>query len=77
MNDVPNSYAYQTVSKNLYDAFTEKGWGMGRTFQFLSPTLRIDYVLHSKALALKKVQVVRPSLSDHNPVIADFNLPKN
>ncbi|MBY0478140.1 MAG: endonuclease/exonuclease/phosphatase family protein [Chitinophagaceae bacterium] len=77
MNDVPNSYAYQTVSKNLHDAYTEKGWGIGRTFQFLSPTLRIDYVLHSKSLALKQVQVVRPSPGDHNPVIADFILPKN
>jgi len=77
MNDVPNSYAYQTISHNLFDSYTEKGWGIGRTFQFLSPTLRIDYVLHSKELILKQVQVVRPSLSDHNPVIADFNLPKN
>ena len=77
MNDVPNSYAYQTISKNLYDSYTEKGWGIGRTFQFLSPTLRIDYILHSKELVLKQVQVVRPSPSDHNPVIADFNLLKN
>ena len=77
MNDVPNSYAYQTISHNLFDSYTEKGWGIGRTFQFLSPTLRIDYILHSKELVLKQVQVVRPSLSDHNPVIADFNLPKN
>lgn len=76
MNDVPNSYAYQTISKNLYDSYTEKGWGMGRTFQFLSPTLRIDYVLHSKKLKLKQVQIIRPSPGDHNPVIADFNLPK-
>ncbi len=76
MNDVPNSYAYQTIRKNLYDSYTEKGWGIGRTFQFLSPTLRIDYVLHSKELALKQVQVIRPSPSDHNPVIADFNLQK-
>lgn len=75
MNDVPNSYAYQTISKNLYDSYTEKGWGMGRTFQFLSPTLRIDYVLHSKQLELKQVQIIRPSPGDHNPVISDFKIP--
>lgn len=73
MNDVPNSYAYQTISKNLYDSYTEKGWGIGRTFQFLSPTLRIDYVLHSKQLKLKQVQIIRPSPGDHNPVISDFS----
>jgi len=77
MNDVPNSYAYQTISKNLNDSYTEKGWGIGRTFQFLSPTLRIDYVLHSKALSLRQVQIIRPSPGDHNPVIADFKIPNN
>jgi endonuclease/exonuclease/phosphatase family metal-dependent hydrolase len=77
MNDVPNSYAYQTISKNLNDSYTEKGWGIGRTFRFLSPTLRIDYILHSKSLSLNGVQIIRPSASDHNPVLADFNIPEN
>ncbi len=76
MNDVPNSTAYQIISDDLYDAFTEKGWGVGRTFKFLSPTLRIDYVLHSKSLELQNVQVSKPLQSDHSPVIADFNFQK-
>lgn len=76
MNDVPNSNAYQIISDNLHDAFTEKGWGVGRTFKFLSPTLRIDYVLHSPSLAVERVQVLRSRQSDHSPVIADFNLPE-
>lgn len=77
MNDVPNSNAYQIISNNLYDAFTEKGWGIGRTFKFLSPTLRIDYVLHSKSLKVERVQVLRSPRSDHSPVLADFILEKN
>ncbi len=76
MNDVPNSNAYQIISDNLHDAFTEKGWGVGRTFKFLSPTLRIDYVLHSQSLQVEKVQVLRSMQSDHSPVVADFNLPQ-
>ncbi len=76
MNDVPNSNAYQIISDDLYDAFTEKGWGIGRTFKFLSPTLRIDYVLHSKALSVQQVQVLKTQRSDHSPVLADFNLEK-
>jgi endonuclease/exonuclease/phosphatase family metal-dependent hydrolase len=74
MNDVPNSNAYQIISDGLHDAFTEKGWGIGRTFKFLSPTLRIDYVLHSESLPVKRVQVLRSRQSDHSPVIADFTL---
>lgn len=77
MNDVPNSNAYQIISNDLYDAFTEKGWGIGRTFKFLSPTLRIDYVLHSKSLKVERVQVLRSPRSDHSPVLADFILDKN
>jgi endonuclease/exonuclease/phosphatase family metal-dependent hydrolase len=74
MNDVPNSNAYQIISDGLHDAFTEKGWGVGRTFKFLSPTLRIDYVLHSQSLEVEKVQVLKSMQSDHSPVIADFHL---
>lgn len=74
MNDVPNSNAYQIISDGLHDAFTEKGWGVGRTFKFLSPTLRIDYVLHSQSLSVERVQVLRSMQSDHSPVVADFNL---
>jgi endonuclease/exonuclease/phosphatase family metal-dependent hydrolase len=77
MNDVPNSNAYQIISKDLYDAFTEKGWGIGRTFKFLSPTLRIDYILHSKSLEVERVQVIRSPRSDHSPVLVDFKLEKN
>ena len=43
-NDVPNSYTYFTIKGNLQDAFLKKGMGLGRTFQYLSPTLRIDYI---------------------------------
>lgn len=76
MNDVPNSYAYQKISSGLKDVFTEKGAGIGPTFQFLSPTLRIDYILHSKAITVQQIKIVRPSPGDHNPIIADFNLPE-
>ncbi|MBX9785458.1 MAG: endonuclease/exonuclease/phosphatase family protein [Chitinophagaceae bacterium] len=74
-NDVPNSYAYQTIGKGLKDAHLEKGNGIGRTFQYLSPTLRIDYIWHSPSLVLQSTHVVRPSLSDHCPVTASFVLP--
>lgn len=76
MNDVPNSNAYQIISRDLYDAFTEKGWGIGRTFKFLSPTLRIDYILHSQSLKVDRVQVLGSPRSDHSPVLADFILDK-
>jgi len=48
LNDVPNSYTYNTVKGDMQDAFLKKGFGIGRTFSGISPTLRIDYILADK-----------------------------
>ncbi|HEY2720331.1 MAG TPA: endonuclease/exonuclease/phosphatase family protein, partial [Chitinophagaceae bacterium] len=47
-NDIPNSYTYFTLHRDMKDAFLLKGSGIGRTFNSISPTLRIDYILTSK-----------------------------
>jgi endonuclease/exonuclease/phosphatase family metal-dependent hydrolase len=75
MNDVPNSYAYQILRSDLRDAFADKGYGIGRTFQFLAPTLRVDYIFYHDRLPLKTIQVNKGKLSDHKPLIATFDLP--
>jgi endonuclease/exonuclease/phosphatase family metal-dependent hydrolase len=53
-NDVPNSYTYFKVKGNLQDAFVGKRWGFGRTLRFISPTLRIDYILADKRFDIKQ-----------------------
>jgi endonuclease/exonuclease/phosphatase family metal-dependent hydrolase len=74
-NDVPNSYAYETISDVLKDTHVKKGYGIGRTFQKLSPTLRIDYIFCSRSLKPLHNSVVTPSMSDHRPVKASFSFP--
>lgn len=71
-NDVPNSYAYHTIGNNMTNAFAAKGFGLGRTFLGLSPTLRIDNIFYSKEF--EALQYERPfkKLSDHLPVIVDL-----
>lgn len=73
-NDVPGSYTYTKVKKNLKDAFAEKGCGLGRTYNLISPTLRIDYIFYDPAvLELSGYQSIKTTeLSDHNPIIANF-----
>jgi endonuclease/exonuclease/phosphatase family metal-dependent hydrolase len=73
-NDVPNSYAYQTISKHLKDAFVTRGFGLGRTFRYLSPTLRIDFIFYSKSLPVLKAKILPVPLSDHLPVRAEFEV---
>ncbi len=74
-NDLPGSYTYSTIRGNMQDAFTSKGFGIGRTYVNLSPTLRIDYILCSPETQVLQCLNFKPPYSDHHPVIADIRLP--
>lgn len=76
LNDVPTSYTYTTIKGEMKDAFSEKGKGLGRTYNLISPTLRIDYIFFEDSAFLLQgyESISTPSLSDHNPVIANFKL---
>jgi endonuclease/exonuclease/phosphatase family metal-dependent hydrolase len=76
LNDVPNSYSYFTVKGDMQDAFLNKGFGIGRTFSSLSPTLRIDYVFADKSFTVKQFKRTVKKLSDHYMLVADLHLKK-
>lgn len=78
-NDVPNSYAYNTIGKGLKNAFAEKGSGIGRTFYGISPTLRIDDIFADERFEVEQFIRIKKKLSDHFPIIADlqFKAPAN
>lgn len=76
-NDLPASYTYTRFSENLNDAFLERGTGFGRTYNRILPTLRIDYIFYDpKVLKCIGCKARYTSLSDHNPVIANFEILK-
>lgn len=72
LNAVPSSYVYHHISAGLKDAFLEKGWGFGRTYDSLSPTLRIDVLLTSPSIKTVQYSSPRLHLSDHYPIITDI-----
>lgn len=74
-NDVPASYTYTTIRGKYADAFVAKGKSLGRTFNEIMPTLRIDNIFYDPSL-LKAVAYKTPYLflSDHKPVIALFEI---
>lgn len=76
-NDIPGSYVYRTIARELADPFITKGFGMGRTFRSIAPTLRIDHIMYDdsklKAISYK---IISQNLSDHNPVSVEFTLKK-
>ena len=74
-NDIPNSYTYSTIKGDMQDAFVRQGFGLGRTFAFISPTLRIDYILADAGFGVLQCKKAKLPYSDHYPVVADFTLP--
>lgn len=70
-NDVPVSFAYETIGKGLQNAFVEKGSGISRTFSSISPTLRIDNIFTDKRFKIVQYTRIKKLLSDHFPIIAD------
>ncbi|HAO46826.1 MAG TPA: endonuclease/exonuclease/phosphatase family protein [Ferruginibacter sp.] len=75
-NDLPNSYACQTIGGNMKNAFVEKGAGLGRSFTGISPVLRIDNIFAGNEFGIKQYQLVKKKLSDHFPILADLQLNK-
>ena len=73
-NDLPNSYTYFHIRGNLQDAFIQKGFGIGRTYIHLSPTLRIDYIMADVQFNVMQCRKFRLPYSDHHPVVADLQL---
>ncbi|RYF85091.1 MAG: endonuclease/exonuclease/phosphatase [Chitinophagaceae bacterium] len=76
-NDVPNSYAYATIKGgDLQDVFLKKGFGVGRTFTNISPTLRIDYIFATKDFEIEQFNRIAKNYSDHYMLVADLKLKK-
>ena len=73
-NDTPMSYSVNLISKNMRNAFQEKGNGWGVTHFQMLPILQIDYIFCDKDFEVKNYQVVKKKLSDHYPVYADLIL---
>lgn len=76
LNDVPNSYTYFKVRGKMQDAFLKKGFGIGRTFSALSPTLRIDYIFADDHFRIKQFKRIVKNYSDHFMLVADIELKK-
>lgn len=73
-NDVPNSYTYFTIKGANKDAFLQKGFGLGRTYLSLAPTLRIDYILPDRRFDVMQFDMIDQGLSDHLLLVTDLKL---
>lgn len=77
LNDIPNSYTYFNVRGNMQDVFLKKGFGFGRTFSSISPTLRIDYIFADDHFNIKQFKRINRKTSDHYMLVSDVEFAKN
>lgn len=78
LNDLPGSYTYTKLRGNLNDAFVSKGVGIGRSYNQIMPTIRIDHMFYDpSALKIIGFDCPKTDLSDHNPLIANFEFLSN
>ena len=73
-NDTPVSYTYRKMKGNMNDAFREAGHGLGRTFNGLSPSLRIDYIFSTNQFQVLEYKTIHCHYSDHYPIKAKILL---
>lgn len=73
-NDTPLSYAYYSIKKDLADAFSLSGKGLGTSFIKI-PALRIDYILHDTKFKSTNYQKHNQILSDHYPISCEIIIP--
>jgi endonuclease/exonuclease/phosphatase family metal-dependent hydrolase len=73
LNTVPANHAVKKIKGNrLSDGFLGSKTGLGNTFNFLLPNLRIDYLLHDKSLKAVQWKHFEDGFFDHDHLIGDF-----
>ena len=77
-NDVPLSYTYNTIAKNLDDTFSKMANGFAYTYKTKYRLLRIDHILVSPSIKVASYEVDnKVGLSDHYPVISRIKVKTN
>ncbi|MBD1429556.1 MULTISPECIES: endonuclease/exonuclease/phosphatase family protein [Sphingobacterium] len=71
-NDTPMSYSVNLLSKNMNNAFAEKGFGWGVTYFGILPIFQIDYIMSDKRIKIDDYGILKERLSDHYPIWADL-----
>jgi endonuclease/exonuclease/phosphatase family metal-dependent hydrolase len=77
LNVSPNTEIIRRINHYAEDTFLDDHAFGSYTFKVSFPTMRLDYLFHSKDVILKKSEVVKVKtvLSDHFPIRAEFLIP--
>jgi endonuclease/exonuclease/phosphatase family metal-dependent hydrolase len=78
LNVTPNTEIIHRLKKYAEDSYLEEHMFGSFTFKVSFPTMRLDFLFHSKDVFTKQCEVVKSKspLSDHFPVSAKFLVPR-
>ena len=74
LNDIPVSFVYRQISKNMNDSFRRRGFGLGTSYSGVYPSFRIDYIFFSDGFYCENFTTIRVRYSDHFPICADLKI---
>lgn len=77
LNTVPANYIYRHVKGSLNDGFLGSKTGLGATYNYLAPNLRIDYLLNDKQLSPQVWKHFQDGFLDHDHLLADYQWAQN
>jgi endonuclease/exonuclease/phosphatase family metal-dependent hydrolase len=75
LNCPPNSGIIHRIKKHVDDSYLDEHLYGSFTFKASFPTVRLDYIFHSKDVISKNSKVVNALLSDHFMVRSEFLIP--
>lgn len=68
LNDIPSSWLYHQITRQMSDTFRECGMGFGSTYNGGFPQFRIDMVFHNDGFRTLSHKRICSTLSDHHAV---------
>jgi len=75
LNDTPYSYAYFKFKRHLFNAFEERGNGLGFSYDGKLSFLRIDHQFFSENLQINHFKTdYDNNFSDHFPITASYSI---
>lgn len=77
LNDPPQSYTYNVLSKYGKDVFRERGMGIGTTYGGKIPLLRIDYIFVDNSMQAATLDIIKDNFSDHYGLLSTIELDEN
>lgn len=73
LNTVPASHTYRMAKANLQDSYPGTATGLGATFNYLAPQLRIDYIFHHPSFQKEHFHHYRHGFFDHDHLMGDYS----